>query len=114
MADRKKRTTKPKQPAVPPAPEYPKVEVVETFNDHVTVYRQHQPSCVNGVDVERFRITITTERIEEPEAWRERLQAMWEQGESGGHYIDKIRNTAERLGVTLTGEWAAKRRYDRG
>lgn len=113
MADRKKRAPKPKQPAAPPAPEYPKVEVVETFNDYVTVYRQHQPSCVNGVDVERFRITITTDRIEEPEAWRERLQAMWEQGENH-HYREPIMRTAARLGVTLTGEWGAKRRWTRG
>lgn len=108
-----KKSAKPKQSAETPAPEYPKVEVVETFNGGVNVYRQHEPSCINRVSVERFRITITTERIEEPEAWQARLQALWEQGENA-NYISRLKETAARLGVTLTGEWAAKRRYDRG
>ncbi len=85
-------------------------ETFRTFGSYeLTSLKKDNVSVFNGiVEVEKYRVTI--ERIDEPkEAYRERLQKLWEECDNHHHW-DPIRRKANELGVELTGSQGIKRK----
>lgn len=79
-------------------PEYPKV--YETFNSFAcNVYFMDEPSAVNGVNVERYRITV--DKIKEPtEVIHGRLINLWEHCDNHHQWLP-LENKAKEYGLKL-------------
>lgn len=87
-----------------PAP-LPKRSILDPFEPKVTevfnvpyISGRDQPTAVNYVSVQRYRVTI--ERIEEPvEVLRERLLTLCKNTERNMHLSDGFRSIAKDLGI---------------
>jgi len=97
---------KKKKVAEPVAPEYPKV--IEQFNKPSNIYERNTPGAFNGmVEVVKYKITIEIVQ-EEKEVYRQRLQKLWEECDNY-HSYHPLESEARRLGVTLEGNFGAKK-----
>lgn len=83
------------------------VSVREGFSEPHGIWMADRPTCVNGLDLRRHRVTV--ELVDEPhEVIVDRLRKLWEETQVNYHYTRMMREAAAALGVELLDEDRAK------
>jgi hypothetical protein len=85
----------------------PEAEVIETFLRPWGISAVSEPSFVNSLNIDRYRVTI--ERIQEPiEVLQTRLKKLWRTTQRNHHHRDSFKENAIALGL----DWAKDFPYD--